>query len=269
MSNESTKKMLIVALGVCLVCSILVSTAAVSLSSIQQKNKELDKIKNILVAGDLMQDDADVQQIFAEKVEPALVDLKTGEFLPKEQYTDKLNPATFDVKAMADDAEYGKKIPPQQDIADIKKMPTVMSIYIVKSGDTIDKYILPVYGTGLWSTMYGFLALGSDLQTIRGITFYDHGETPGLGGEIDNPKWQAIWKGKKAFRENGEVGITVIKGQVDPSNPNSDYQIDGLSGSTLTTRGLDSMVQFWLGDNGYGPLFDQLETQEDGGNEHS
>jgi Na+-transporting NADH:ubiquinone oxidoreductase subunit C len=267
MSNDSTQKMLIVALGVCLVCSVLVSTAAVSLNARQEKNKELDKIKNILVAGELMQEGADVQQVFADNVESALINLESGEYIPESDYTDKLNPATFDVKAMADDSEYGKRIPADLDVAKINKMPKVMSIYIVKDGETVDKYILPVYGKGLWSTMYGFLALGHDLQTIKGITFYEHGETPGLGGEIDNPKWQAIWKGKKAFKESGDVGITVIKGQVDASNANAVYQIDGLSGSTLTTRGLDAMVKFWLGEAGYGPFIQQVKNTEGGNDE--
>jgi len=264
MSNDSTKKMIFVALGVCLVCSILVSTAAVSLSARQQKNKKLDKIKNILVAGELLQDGADVQAVFKEKVESGLVDLESGRLLSESDYNEKLNPETFDIKAMADDAEYGKMIPADLDVAKINKMPKVMDIYIVKENEQVNKYILPVYGKGLWSTMYGFLALGSDLQTIEGITFYEHGETPGLGGEIDNPNWQAIWKGKQAFKDNGEVGITVIKGQVEAGNPNEQFQIDGLSGSTLTTRGLDAMVKFWLGETGYGPFIQHNKIQKEG-----
>ncbi len=267
MSNDSTKKMLIVALGVCLVCSVLVSTAAVSLNARQETNKELDKIKNILVAGELMQDDVDVKKIFADKVESAMINLETGEFIPESEYNNKVSPETFNIKNMADDPTYGKRIPADKDIARINKMPKVMSIYMIKSGDAVDKYILPIYGKGLWSTMYGFLALGTDLQTIKAITFYEHGETPGLGGEIENPNWQAIWKGKLAYKDNGEVGITVIKGTVDPSSPNAKFQIDGLSGSTLTTRGLDAMVKFWLGETGYGPFVQQRKTQKEGINE--
>lgn len=261
MSNDSTKKMIVVALGVCLVCSILVSTAAVTLNARQEKNKELDKIKNILVAGELMRDDIDVKKVFEETIESALIHLETGEFIPESEYDEKLNPKTFNVKKMAEGNEYSKMIPPEEDIARINRMPTVMSVYIVKAGDQIEKYIFPIYGKGLWSTLYGFLALGSDLQTIQGITFYEHGETPGLGGEIDNPNWKAIWKGKQAFKENGEVGITVIKGQVDPDNPYAKYQVDGLSGSTLTTRGVDAMVKFWLGGAGYGPFIQRAKNK--------
>jgi Na+-transporting NADH:ubiquinone oxidoreductase subunit C len=132
---------------------------------------------------------------------------------------------------------------------------------------SIEKVILPIYGKGLWSTLYGFLALGKDLNTVEGITFYEHGETPGLGGEVDNPNWKALWKGKMAFDDAGTVALTVIKGKVDPSEENARYQIDGLSGSTLTTRGLDAMVKFWLGDQGYGAFLKQLKkdnTHEQG-----
>lgn len=267
MSNDSTKKMLVVALGVCLVCSVLVSTAAVSLSARQEKNKELDKIKNILVAGELMQKDVNVQKVFADNIESAMINLETGEFIPESKYNDKVNPETFNIKNMADDATYGKKIPADADLARINKMPKVMGIYMVKNGGVVDRYILPIYGKGLWSTMYGFLAIGNDLETIKGITFYEHGETPGLGGEIENPLWQAIWKGKLAYKDNGQVGITVIKGNVDPSSPNAKYQVDGLSGATLTTRGVDAMVKFWLGDTGYGPFIQHCKTQKEGINE--
>lgn len=263
MSNDSTKKMIIVALGVCLVCSILVSTAAVTLSARQERNKELDKIRNILVAGELLQEDQDVREIFQQKIESELVNLETGEYVPESEYTELIDPTTFSVKEVLDSREYSTFIPPEQDIADINKMPKVMSIYMVTQNDSVQKYILPIYGKGLWSTLYGFIALSGDLKTVEGITFYEHGETPGLGGEVDNPGWKSIWKGKKVFRESGEVGLTVVKGQVDEDDPNSQYKIDGLSGSTLTTRGLDTMVKFWLGENGYGPFFERLKNQQE------
>ncbi|MBN1465074.1 Na(+)-translocating NADH-quinone reductase subunit C [candidate division KSB1 bacterium] len=267
MSNDSTKKMVTVALGVCLVCSILVSTAAVALNARQEKNKESDKIKNILIAGELMQEGIDVKAVFDSKVQPEIVNLQSGEFLPESDYNAKLDPATFNVKVMADDPDYGTAIPADKDLARIRRMPKYMTIYIVKVNDQAEKYILPIYGKGLWSTLYGFLALNSDLQTIEGITFYEHGETPGLGGEVDNPRWKEIWKGKQVFRENGEVGITVIKGQVDPDDPDAQYEVDGLSGSTLTTRGLDAMVKFWLGDSGYGPFIRGHRIQKEEINE--
>ena len=267
MSNDSTKKMIIVAIGVCLVCSVFVSSAAVFLHGRQEENKELDKIRNILVAGDLQADKGDMQKIFQEKIDIGLADLKTGAFLPEDQYSDKLNPNSFDIKSMADDNEYGMAIPSKEDIAHIFRMPKYMPVYMIKAGENVEKYILPFYGKGLWSTMYGFMALGSDLRTIEALTFYEHGETPGLGGEVDNPKWKALWVGKQAFDENGHVKITVIKGRVDPSSPDAKYEVDGLSGATLTTRGLDAMVKFWLSENGYGPFLQHCKSQKEGINE--
>ena len=111
-----------------------------------------------------------------------------------------------------------------------------------------DQIILPIRGRGLWSTLWGYIALSKDANTIHGITFYQHRETPGLGGEVDNPRWKAQWRGKQAIRD-GEVVLQVMRwGQVtDPSR-----QIDGLAGATITTAGVDRLVRFWLGDQGFG-----------------
>ncbi|NQT25380.1 Na(+)-translocating NADH-quinone reductase subunit C [candidate division KSB1 bacterium] len=262
MSNDSTKKTITVALGVCLVCSILVSTAAVSLKSIQDRNKELDKLKNILSAGDLYHDGVDINAVYAERIQPELIDLETGLIIPETDFTKKLNPAKFDIKAMAKDPEFSKEIPSELDKGDIGRMPTKMAIYKVMDGNDVSRYILPMYGKGLWSTMYGFMALHTDITTIMGFTFYEHGETPGLGGEVDNPRWKRLWIGKQAFDMDGNIQITVVKGIVDPMSEEADYQVDGLSGSTLTTRGVDNLVKFWLGDTGYGTWFSRIKEQQ-------
>jgi Na+-transporting NADH:ubiquinone oxidoreductase subunit C len=248
-----------IAVGVCFVCSILVCTAAVGLESKQTANKTLDKTLNILKAGDLYEEDIDPIKVYEENIKTDFIELETGTVLKKDQYTDMINPKDFDIKKAAMDDEYGIAIDPDKDLAGIKRRPKYMQIYeVLGKEDNIEKYIFPVYGKGLWSTMYGFLAISNDLQTIEGITFYEHGETPGLGGEIENPRWQGIWKGKKAFNDQGQVIIEVIKGQVDQSSPAADHQIDGLSGSTLTTRGLDNTIKYWLGEDGYGPYIENL-----------
>ncbi len=265
MSAESTKKIIGVALGVCIVCSILVSSAAVALKSRQEENKKIEKIKNILIAGDLLKEDKGIEKTYNQYIEAAIIDLESGQPIPEEKYTDDLNTKNFDVKTIASNPNYNRKIPPAKDLAGIKIMPKYMAVYYVKQNDEISKIILPVYGKGLWSTMYGFMALDKDLKTIEGFTFYEHGETPGLGGEVDNPRWKSIWKGKKAFDENWDVRITVIKGVVDPTSDQAKYEVDGLSGSTLTTRGVDHLVKFWLGDEGYGPFFERLRGESSDG----
>jgi Na+-transporting NADH:ubiquinone oxidoreductase subunit C len=105
--------------------------------------------------------------------------------------------------------------------------------------------------------MYGFLALDKDLATIRGLSFYKHGETPGLGGEVDNPVWKAKWPGRLAFGEAGTPDIHVIKGAAGPveSDP---HRVDGLSGATITSNGVTHLLRFWLGENGFGPYLSKL-----------
>jgi Na+-transporting NADH:ubiquinone oxidoreductase subunit C len=261
MASESARRTILVALGVCLVCSVLVSGSVVILRQRQQDNKELDKLKNILQAANLYTDDAAVKKTFQEKIRPQLVDLTSGQVLNEKTADKRLDPARFDLKAIARDPELSRAIPTDKDLAHIGRQPNYMVVYNVVDDGQISALILPVYGKGLWSTMYGFIALKSDLQTVSGFIFYGHGETPGLGGEVDNPLWRAKWVGKQAFDDSGVLKIEVIKGKVDPVSPLARYQIDGLSGATLTTRGVDHLVKFWLGANGYEPLLNNLRAK--------
>ena len=128
------------------------------------------------------------------------------------------------------------------------------TVYVAKSGGKVTHYSFPVEGNGLWSTMYGFMALSEDFRTVRGMGFYEHGETPGLGGEITNPRWLASFEGKRAFDETMEPVLKVIKGTVDPASDSAACQVDGLSGATLTTRGVDNLIKFWLSEEGYLPF---------------
>jgi len=136
------------------------------------------------------------------------------------------------------------------------------TVYIAKDNGRITHYIFPVEGKGLWSTMYGFLALSPDFKTVLGMGFYDHGETPGLGGEITNPKWLASFNGKSAYDDNMNPKLQVIKGQADPASESAKYQIDGLSGATLTTKGVDKLISFWLSDEGYLPFVKSTLSKE-------
>jgi len=148
------------------------------------------------------------------------------------------------------------------DTASIKRQPKYATVYLARNeAGEVETIVLPINGYGLWSTLYGFLALKTDLNTVVGLGFYEHAETPGLGGEVDNPKWKSLWPGKKVFGENGNVKIELVKGSVDPASPNADYQVDGLAGATLTSRGVSHLVQFWLGENGFGPFLAKLKEQ--------
>ena len=91
------------------------------------------------------------------------------------------------------------------------------------------------------------------MNTIDGLNFNSHGETPGLGGEVDNPNWKAQWKGKKIFNKEEQIAIKVVKGKANKNSDKFLYQVDGLSGATITSNGVSYLLEFWLGESGYGP----------------
>lgn len=258
MAPSGMRRTVAVVLGICLVCSFLVSTAAVKLQGMQMENQRLDKIRNILVAGGLDHKGLDLAAAYRERIEPILIELSSGERIGEARFDALLNPEAFDIDVLAGDPRYREAVPPEADPAKIRRRPKYMLVYFVRGDAGVDKLILPVYGMGLWSTLYGFIALEKDLRTVAGMTFYRHGETPGLGGEIDNPRWKSGWKGKQALDEQGRVVIRVVKDAIDPDSEGARYQIDGLSGATITTRGVNNLVRYWLGDDGYGPFLSRL-----------
>ena len=254
MGNDSISKTFSVALALCIVCAVVVSSAAVILRPTQEVNKLLDLKSNILASAGLLQQGVSIETQF-EQISTRIVDLETGRF------TDAVDVASYDQRKASKDPALSIALDPKQDPAKIKRRANYATVYLLETEQGIEKIILPIKGYGLWSTLYGFLALESDLQTVAGIGFYEHTETPGLGGEIDNPRWKAGWVGKQAYRQ-GEVVINVLKGKVDMSREGADSQIDGLAGATLTTRGVDNLVRYWLGDEGFRPFINHLQAGE-------
>lgn len=212
----AARKTFLMAIILCVVCSLLVSGASVLLRPLQEENQKLDVRRNILVAAGILKDReaerSEVNFLF-EKIETRTVELNTG---------DKYD------------------------------------LYLLKDGDLISRIVLPIFGKGVWSTMYGFISLGGDLKTITGLVFYQHGETPGLGGEIDSSRWQAKWDGKLAFDQLFIPVIKVLKGKANPNNKNFKHQVDGISGATLTGNAVQKTVHHWLGPNGFGPFLSVL-----------
>ncbi len=254
-SNDSIKKTLIVALSLCVVCSVIVSTAAVVLKPAQEANQALDRKRNILAAAGMLDESRSVDEQFAEMT-TRVVDLRTGKF------TDAVEPERYNARKAAKDASTSDALSAEEDIAKIFRREHYAVVYLAEDQQGgIDKIILPIRGYGLWGTLYGFLALEGDATTVAGIGFYEHKETPGLGGEVDNPRWKAQWEGKQAY-DDGELAISVIKGTVDPSARNAQYQVDGLAGSTLTTRGVSNLVRFWLSQDGFAPFLNNLKSGE-------
>ncbi|MGZ4958876.1 MAG: Na(+)-translocating NADH-quinone reductase subunit C [Methylomonas sp.] len=254
LSNDSLEKTINVALALCLVCAVLVSLATVALRPLQGYNKALDMKKNILDVAGLLQDDTDIDQAFKDRIEAKLVDLATGEYVDG-------NVEEYDQRKAAKDPALNEVIPVDKDIASIRTKAKVAKVFLVKKGDQLQSIILPINGYGLWSTMYGFLALDADGQTVQSINLYDQGETPGLGGEVVNPNWRALWKGKKVYGENGDVALALVKGTVDTSRPDSVNKVDGLAGATLTSRGVSNLIQYWMGPEGFAPYLNKIKSK--------
>ncbi len=255
-SNDSTQRTLIIAFALCLVCSVIVSTAAVLLKPAQIANKQKDFKINILKAGGLYEqgiaDGKSISEMF-ENITTKLVDLNSG------QYTDEVDAATYDQRKAAKDPQLSDALSAEEDIAKISNREKYAKVYLVEDASGIQKVILPIKGYGLWSTLYGFISLNGDLNTVSTLAFYEHGETPGLGGEIDNPKWKGLWSGKKVYGDDSNVLITVIKGAVNDATPEPEYKVDGLSGATLTSKGVDNLVKFWMGSMGYAKFLSNLK----------
>ena len=255
LSNDSLEKTIAVALALCLVCAVLVSLATVALRPLQSYNKALDMKKNILDVAGLLQDNTDIDQAFKERIESKIVDLKTGE------YIDSIDAEEYDQRKAAKDPAQNELIPADKDIASIRMKAKYTKIYLVKKGDQLQSIILPINGYGLWSTMYGFLALEADAQTVQSINLYDQAETPGLGGEVVNPVWRALWKGKKVYSDKGDVALTLVKGGVDESRADAVYKVDGLAGATLTSRGVSNLIQYWMGAEGFATYLNKIRTK--------
>jgi Na+-transporting NADH:ubiquinone oxidoreductase subunit C len=253
-NNDSTQKTLLVALALCVVCSVIVSAAAVILKPMQIANVELDMKRNILGAAGMLEEGTDIDSKFSQ-ITTRVIDLRTGRF------SDAVDVDSYDqIKAAKDPAE-SSSLAADVDQAKLRRREDFGLVYLVGDANSPDTVIFPVRGAGLWGPLFGYLALEGDFNTIAGLGFYQHKETPGLGGEVDNPRWKALWPGKKAYRD-GDVAIHLVKGAVDRSGANAAYEIDGLSGATLTGRGVSNLVQFWLGDEGYGPFLANLKAGE-------
>jgi Na+-transporting NADH:ubiquinone oxidoreductase subunit C len=252
---ESGSRTLLVTFMVCLVCSVVVASAAVLLRPIQESNQKADLIRNIIEVSGLLQEGLTAEQAI-ERIDARLVELATGD------ETDVMDPETFNITRAGKDHTISTALARREDVAQIRRAPHYLPVYrIVGDNGELQLLILPVYGYGLWSTMYGFLALEGDLRTVQGLRFYQHAETPGLGGEIDNPRWRAQWEGKVLFDDEWRVQVELVRGSIDSSTPEAQHQVDALAGATITSRGVENLLNFWLSDKGYGPYLSRLRHE--------
>jgi Na+-transporting NADH:ubiquinone oxidoreductase subunit C len=253
---DSTRYTVVFAAIVCIVCALLVATAAVVLRDRQETNALLFRQKNVLLAAGLVKPDADVSRqqlldIFERSIRVRLVELSSGQLAEPAG----IDPKSYDQRKARNDPGLSTNAP--ANAAGVARLPRYGTVYQVVENDDVKQVVIPIEGVGMWGGVFGFLALDTDGRTIRGITFYEQKETPGLGGEISNPKWQALWLGRKAYDENWQPKIALIKGRAGP--PDKDpYHIDALSGATITSNAVSRIVGFWLSEAGYGKYLRSL-----------
>jgi Na+-transporting NADH:ubiquinone oxidoreductase subunit C len=248
--KERPGYVLLVATLVCVVCALLVSASVVVLRPVQDRNALLQRQRNILEVAGLYQAGQPVDGQFA-RIEPHLVDLESG------AYVEGADAVRFDIAKASRDPGQSDPVPADADVARIHRRPRAMPVFLVRGETGIDTVILPVHGYGLWSTMYAYVALDGRGERVKGVTFYAHAETPGLGAEIENPRWRASWVGKRLLGDDGSVRFDIAKGQ--PAADVADHHVDAISGATLTSNGVENMVHYWLGEQGYGPFLARLK----------
>ncbi|MGL1931066.1 MAG: Na(+)-translocating NADH-quinone reductase subunit C [Desulfotalea sp.] len=249
---ESNLKPFYSVLILAFVCALLVSSAAVGLRGRQDANKLLDQKRNIIVAAGLYNENIPVEEAFKDIV-TKIVNLQTGE------YVEDINVDDFNQQMASIDPETSSKLSADSDLAGLGRLENYSLVYLSYKDDKLSQLILPVRGKGLWSTMFAYVAIGDNLTSITGVSFYQHGETPGLGGEIENPKWQSKWLGKNIYDSDGNLKFKIVKGVV-LSGDDEKYEVDGLSGATFTARGVSDLMQFWFGDHGFKIYLERLEN---------
>jgi len=245
----------------CVICALAVSSVAVGLSEKQGENMKLDRRINLLTVAGVLdasspRDAASVNAFFEDgRVRYVVFDRASGEVLtdlattlPGVASAELFDPFKW-AKENAKNSDLVAPMPNEFKGTQVRALPRYLQAIEVRT-DTVDCLVLPIQGYGLWSTLKGFLAVKRDATEVVGITYYEHGETPGLGGEVDNPRWKGQFPGKPIYDESGRTLLTVVKnGQVT----NAEVQVDGIAGSTITTKGVDLMLHFWLSEYGYGP----------------
>jgi len=259
--TDGTRYTFLFATVVSVVCALLIAVSAVGLQAKQEANALLYRQKNVLLAAGVARPDEDLSQReilkrFDERIKVRLVDLKSGAFVPEDRHDAR----TYDQRKARSDPDQSRPAPPNPAVS---RVPFYGTAYLLEKAGNIDLVVLPIEGKGMWGTLYGFIAIDRDGNTVRGLTFYDQKETPGLGGEIGNPRWQALWLGRKIYDANWEPVLTVIKGNAGP--PEQDpHRIDGLSGATITSNGVARVLKFWMSQDGWAPFLQRIREGKTG-----
>ena len=221
MNKESNSYTLIYAVVTVVIVAVMLAYTSEALHPRQARNVAIDKIRQMLTSINVASTHSDAEQLFKEYITDSyLVDSQGG----------KVPGNAFEIELS------GELSKPEAE----RKYPVFEALI-----DGNKKYILSMRGTGLWGPVWGFISLDDDKNTVYGASFGHEGETPGLGAEIDKPHFRQEFIGKKFFNaENKFTSIAVVK--AGKTAQGQDY-VDGISGGTITSQGVDAMLKSSIG----------------------
>ena len=249
--NDDRVKTFGIAVLVAFICAVVVSATSVTLKPLQDAHLEAERAARMEAMLDTLPEMRELmEEAGVTALETRVVTLSDGSFAPD------LDPASFDVVAAAENPETSIAIPPEADPAGLKRRENYALVYLLERDGELMLLVLPMRATGYQSTITAMLALQPDLRTIAALTITGQGETPGLGARIADPDWAALWPGKQIVDQDGQIVIEVVHGTATGL-----YQVDGISGATRSSNAVGAMLNFWLGDLGYGPFLDRLESE--------
>jgi Na+-transporting NADH:ubiquinone oxidoreductase subunit C len=259
MDNDSPAKALLVVVTVALVCSLIVSATVVLLEPVQDRRKLIEKSRNIIGLTGLVEPGEFVSEAalteVVDRLDMRLLDIDEARF------STAIDPADYDARAARNDPALSSALPPGEDLANIGRRERYAVVYLIWGDAGLRRAIFPVYGQGMWSTLYGFIALEADMTTVAAMTFYEQTETAGLGDQVQSREWLDQWQGRKIYADSGEVRFKVASAAVDPASPAAIYEVDVMTGATITGDAVTRLIRFWFGPRGYGPFLKKLETQ--------
>lgn len=249
--NDDSVKVFGVTLLVALICAVVVSATSVILKPLQDAHLEAERAARMAAMLDRLPGMRDLmEEADVESLETRIVDLETGTF------TSQIDTDSFDVQTAANDPEQSMAIPADVDVARLRRRAIYAPVYLLERDGELLLLVLPISANGYQSTIRAMLALEPDLNTIAALTITEHGETPGLGARVNEPDWLSLWAGKEVANETGQIMISVVRGQA--TGP---YEVDGISGATVTSNSVANMLRYWLGDHGFGPFLDHLKAE--------
>ncbi|ABV86900.1 Na(+)-translocating NADH-quinone reductase subunit C [Shewanella pealeana] len=256
LKKDSFMGTMIFTVTLCLLCSFMITGTAEVLKERKLVKKRDELMRNVLIAADVdLSGDKDFRALFAKDVKPLLVSLDSGDV-----DTSGVNVMDYDPRMASINPETSIKLEKKQDKAKIKTRANQVRVFkVFDDSGKLTSVVLPIYGKGLWSMVYGFIAVKPDLNTIENVVFYEHGETPGIGDFLNDTEWTNQWRNKQIFDEKGKVSFKVVKGGAKEGDV---HGIDAVSGATMTGRGVQRSIQFWFGSEGFEAFFKKLKASE-------